>query len=61
MEAVGHLFLAGPLSDEAGEGMSGNGLIIYRAADLEEARSFADEQRLYKEINTHGSAPYLGD
>ena len=48
MEAAGHLFLAGPLSDEAGEGMSGNGLIIYRAANLEEAKSFADGDPMHE-------------
>lgn len=41
MEKAGKLFLAGPLSDESGEEMSGAGLIIYRAGSMQEARSLA--------------------
>ncbi|MBL4725113.1 MAG: hypothetical protein JKY83_00270 [Rhizobiaceae bacterium] len=37
LEQRGVLVLAGPLSDESGENMLGAGLIIYRAASLEEA------------------------
>ena len=42
MENAGHLVLAGPISDETGEEMQGSGMIIYRAKDLDEARSIAD-------------------
>ena len=41
-ENEGKLFLAGPLSDEAGENMSGGGLIIYRAESMEAAKALAD-------------------
>ncbi|MEM7302795.1 MAG: YciI family protein [Pseudomonadota bacterium] len=47
MEAAGHLFLAGPLSDESGSEMRGSGLIVYRAASFEEARSIADEDPMH--------------
>ena len=42
MEKAGSLVLAGPLSDESGEEMMGEGLIIYRAESLEEARKMAE-------------------
>lgn len=41
MEEAGKLFMAGPLSDPSGEEMVGTGLIIYRAASMEEARTIA--------------------
>ncbi len=41
LEAGGKLFLAGPVSDETGDQMQGMGLIIYRAASLDEARALA--------------------
>ena len=47
MEAEGKLFLAGPLSDEAGDNMSGGGLIIYRAASMEDARALADADPMH--------------
>ncbi len=50
IEADGILFLAGPLSDEAGEQMSGAGLMIYRANSLEEARAIADADPMHQEI-----------
>lgn len=37
LEELGVLVLAGPLSDLTGEEMIGTGLIIYRAASMEEA------------------------
>ncbi len=40
-ERVGRLMMAGPLSDEEGEGMSGIGLLIWRAESWEEARKLA--------------------
>lgn len=42
LEARGALFLAGPLSDETGEEMQGQGMLILRAASLEEARALAE-------------------
>lgn len=40
-EAAGRLVLAGPVSDESGEVLQGEGMIIYRADSLEEARALA--------------------
>ncbi len=48
LEAQGKLFLAGPLSDEAGAAMSGAGLIIYRAANLAEARELAGADPMHR-------------
>jgi uncharacterized protein YciI len=47
-EAAGRLFLAGPLSDETGDLMEGMGLIIYRAASLEEARKIAEADPMHQ-------------
>jgi len=47
-EKKGALFLAGPLSDETGAQMEGNGLIIYQAASLEEAREIAENDPMHK-------------
>lgn len=41
LEQAGKLAFAGPLSDPTGEEMQGVGLIIYRAASLEEAQQLA--------------------
>ncbi len=49
MEKAGKLAFAGPLSDETGESMTGAGLIIYRAASLEEARKIADADPMHAE------------
>lgn len=46
-EAAGALFLAGPASDETGEMMEGTGLIIYRAASLEDARKIAEADPMH--------------
>jgi uncharacterized protein YciI len=48
MEAAGKLFLAGPMSDPSGEQMSGDGLIIYRANSIEEAREIAENDPMHK-------------
>jgi uncharacterized protein YciI len=42
MEAAGTLVMAGPVSDASGEMMEAEGMIIYRAADLDAARAIAD-------------------
>jgi uncharacterized protein YciI len=41
------LFLAGPLSDLAGDNLEGVGLIIYRAESLEAARAIADADPMH--------------
>ncbi|RVU85581.1 hypothetical protein EOL70_06420 [Leucothrix sargassi] len=48
LEREGKLVLAGPLSDATGELMQGNGLVIYRAASLEEARQLADNDPMHQ-------------
>ena len=48
MEEQGALVLAGPLSDSAGEAMTGGGLIVYRAASMDEAREFASNDPMHK-------------
>ncbi|MEM8728877.1 MAG: YciI family protein [Pseudomonadota bacterium] len=42
LESGGHLVLAGPVSNAAGDQIEGAGLIIYRAASMEAARALAD-------------------
>ncbi|RMF36749.1 MAG: hypothetical protein D6754_10875 [Alphaproteobacteria bacterium] len=46
-EAAGRLAFAGPLSDETGTQNSGDGLIVYRAASLEEARALAEADPMH--------------
>lgn len=48
-EAEGQLFLAGPLSDETGDEMQGAGLIIYRAASMDDAKILADADPMHAE------------
>ncbi|GKX36238.1 MAG: hypothetical protein MnENMB40S_38560 [Rhizobiaceae bacterium MnEN-MB40S] len=47
LETEGVLFLAGPLSDEAGDEMSGAGLIVYRANSIEEAQKIAEADPMH--------------
>lgn len=47
MEAAGTLVMAGPVSDSSGEMMQAEGMIIYRAADLDTARAFADADPMH--------------
>ncbi|MEM9433902.1 MAG: YciI family protein [Pseudomonadota bacterium] len=47
LERAGNLAFAGPMSDETGEHMQGAGLIIYRAASLEEARKLAEADPMH--------------
>jgi len=47
LEADGHLFLAGPLSDPEGKVMSGAGLIIYIAENIAAARALADADPMH--------------
>ncbi|WP_306144614.1 YciI family protein [Roseibium sp. MMSF_3412] len=48
MEQEGKLVFAGPVSDASGENLEGEGMIIYRAPSLEEARSYAAEDPMHK-------------
>lgn len=48
LEASGHLAFAGPVSDSSGEEMTGEGMIIYRAASLEDARALASDDPMHK-------------
>lgn len=48
LESEGALALAGPMSDESGENMQGQGLIIYRAESLEAARALAENDPMHK-------------
>ena len=48
LEAAGALAFAGPVSDVSGDEMMGEGMIIYRAASLEEARALAEEDPMHK-------------
>lgn len=48
MEAAGTLAFAGPLSDASGELMQGTGLIVYRAASMDEARKIADGDPMHE-------------
>lgn len=43
------LVFAGPLSDESGENMLGEGMVIYRAESEEEARRLADADPMHTE------------
>lgn len=47
IEASGALFMAGPLSDDSGEVMSGGGMIIYRAGSFADARALADADPMH--------------
>ncbi|MBO6892565.1 MAG: hypothetical protein JJ866_11545 [Roseibium sp.] len=48
LEAEGKLVFAGPVSDSSGEEMTGEGMIIYRAASLEDARALAAADPMHK-------------
>jgi len=47
LELSGVLVLAGPLSDSTGENMVGSGLIIFRAASMEEATVVAENDPMH--------------
>jgi uncharacterized protein YciI len=47
MEQQGTLVFAGPISDETGTQMQGMGLIMYRAASFEAARSIAEADPMH--------------
>lgn len=48
MEIQGKLAFAGPVSDESGELMQGNGLVIYKASSLDEAREIAENDPMHQ-------------
>lgn len=47
LEKSGQLAFAGPLSDDTGELMEGNGMIIYRATSMDEARELASQDPMH--------------
>ncbi|MEM7197234.1 MAG: YciI family protein [Pseudomonadota bacterium] len=49
LEDTGTLIFAGPLSDISGEQMQGEGMIIYRAASLEQAPAIADADPMHSQ------------
>ena len=48
LESNGSLMLAGPISDESGEEMQGAGMVILRAASMEDAKALADNDPMHK-------------
>ena len=46
-ERAGKLMMAGPLSDETGENMSGIGHLVWRAESWEEAKRLADNDPMH--------------
>ncbi|MEL7116946.1 MAG: YciI family protein, partial [Pseudomonadota bacterium] len=49
LEAKGALMFAGPLSDETGEEMQAMGMLVLRAASLEEARALVEADPMHSE------------
>ena len=47
-EAAGDLMFAGPLSDETGSQMEGMGMLVYRAASLDDARALAEADPMHR-------------
>jgi uncharacterized protein YciI len=48
LESRGILVMAGPVSNAAGDALSGEGLMIYRAANLAEAARFAADDPMHR-------------
>lgn len=48
LEADGALFMAGPVSDERGETMTGEGMIVLRAESMQAARALADADPMHR-------------
>lgn len=60
LEKRGVIVAAGPLSDERGEEWTGKGMIIYRAANIAEARQIADADPMHSRgIRTYKIIPWL--
>ena len=47
LEREGRIMFAGPLSDESGDTMEGVGMLVLRAASLEEARELAENDPMH--------------
>lgn len=47
-EQAGTLVMAGPLSDPTGQNMEGAGMIIYRAASLDDARKLVENDPMHQ-------------
>ncbi len=47
LEENGTLVLAGPQSDDTGDQMQGRGLIVYRAASMDDARALAEADPMH--------------
>lgn len=47
MEEQGRLVLAGPVSDATGDQMQGQGMIVYRAASMAQARAMAEADPMH--------------
>lgn len=48
LEKSGQLVMAGPLSDETGEEMQGAGMLVLRAASMEDARELAANDPMHR-------------
>lgn len=60
VEARGQLFLAGPMSDDTCKLMQGTGLIVYKAASLDEAKTIADGDPMHSQgIRTYTIRKWL--
>ena len=60
LEKRGIIVAAGPLSDENGEEWTGKGMIIYRAANITEARRIADADPMHRDgVRTYKIIPWL--
>jgi uncharacterized protein YciI len=60
LERRGAIVAAGPLSDETGTEWTGNGMIILRAATLQEARAIADADPMHRDgVRTYQILPWL--
>lgn len=49
LEADGHVFLAGPLSNAEGTHMSGAGMIVFAAATMADAHTLAESDPMHSE------------
>lgn len=60
LEDEGTLVFAGPLSDPSGQEWSGEGLIVYRAGSIDEARRIADGDPMHaKGLRTYELRAWL--
>lgn len=60
LEQRGVLAFAGPLSDETGDLMQGTGMIVYRAANLNDARGLAEADPMHQRgVRTYSNRRWL--